>query len=628
MRQSSNSVNDQNRVPRPRHIREVPGYLKTLISVFFGRLFYIFRLVWETKPSLLFAMVFICVFNGVTPVVGSLISARILNTLSQVYAGADLAFRVIAVLLVAQFAYTFLTGAVSRLYNLFSGICGELVSNHVKQKIMDKAKQVDMVSFDSPDFYAKMENAGREASSRPIQILSSAFSVGSTLISMLSFIVILFRVNRWASPLIIAVSIPATIVNFVYRRKRVDYMFRRSRNRREMDYYFSSLTNKDLVKEMRMFGLGDAFTKKYQDAFGTYFQGLKSLQLQECLWNLGATVLTSSAYCLLYIFLARGVWAGQFAVGDFSLYTGAIMSIGGGVGTLITTTASIYEGTLFINNLISFMNEQPSIVPSVSPAAKVTRHAEHTIVFEHVYFRYPGCERDILQDVNLTIHPGQTVVIVGLNGAGKTTLVKLLTRLYDPTSCRILLDGRDIREYDVQELYALFGIIFQDFGKYAVSARENILFGDLRRDVNENAIREAAAESGADGFIQALPQGYDTPLMRYFDPAGAELSIGQWQKLSIARAFYADSDILILDEPTASLDPMAEQEIFQQFNTLRSGKTSVFISHRLSSATIADQILVMENGQIIESGTHEELMALGGRYCELFTVQAERYQVA
>ena len=232
----------------------------------------------------------------------------------------------------------------------------------------------------------------------------------------------------------------------------------------------------------------------------------------------------------------------------------------------------------------------------------------------------------MLEDINVTIRAGETVVIVGYNGAGKTTLIKLLTRLYDPTSGTILLDGHDIREYDVNELYAMFGMIFQDYGKYAVSVSENIKFGDIGRDAGDPEIRDAAAHADADEFIETLPDAYNTPLMRYFEDNGTELSGGQWQKLAIARAFYSDSDILILDEPTASLDPMAEQEIFNQFNELRTDKTSIFISHRLSSATIADTILVMEEGKIVEQGSHRELMALGGEYNKLFTMQAARYK--
>lgn len=230
-----------------------------------------------------------------------------------------------------------------------------------------------------------------------------------------------------------------------------------------------------------------------------------------------------------------------------------------------------------------------------------------------------------MKNISVTIKPGETVSIVGLNGAGKTTFIKLLTRLYDPTDGVILLDGRDIREYDVSELYDMYGIIFQDFGKYAVSVRENIAFGDLKKQVSDEDIRKAAENSGAAAYIDTLEKGYDTPLMKYFEESGTELSIGQWQKLAIARAFYADSDVLILDEPTASLDPMAEQDIFNRFNELRRDKTSIFISHRLSSATTADTILVMENGEIVERGSHKELMRLGRKYHELFSTQAARY---
>ena len=623
---SDMSVNDRYRVPKPKSIGEVPKYLKELVSGFFSRLFYIFRLVWDTKRSLLFIMVFMAVFNGVMPVIGSIIGAKIINRLAEAYSGALVTFGVIAVLLILQFAYTFINQAVSRLYATFTSISGEQVSNHVKMLIMDKAKEVDMVSYDTPDFYARMENANREAGMRPIQIMSSTFSVLSTIISIVSYIVVLFAVSWWSPWLIIFVSIPTTIVNFVFKKKNVNYMFFRSKNRRQMDYYASTVIDKDLVKEIRMFDLGDTFTNKYKQTFDEYYKGLRKLRVEETLWGLAAAVVTSVVYCLLYIFLAKGVFRHEFAVGDFSLYTGAITAIGAGVSSFISSTATIYEGTLFIENLITFLAEKPSIVPSLEEPRHIERGRAHRIEFKDVFFRYQGMEHDVLKDINLTIESGETVVIVGLNGAGKTTLVKLLTRLYDPSRGTVLLDGHDIKEYDVKELYDMFGIIFQDFGKYAVSARENIVFGDIERKAGEDDVREAANRSGADVFIDKLDKGYDTPLMRYFEENGAELSIGQWQKLSIARAFYSDSDILILDEPTASLDPMAEQDIFNRFNELRHNKTSIFISHRLSSATIADKILVMEDGRIVEVGSHRELMEKKGKYYTLFSTQAARYQ--
>ena len=282
------------------------------------------------------------------------------------------------------------------------------------------------------------------------------------------------------------------------------------------------------------------------------------------------------------------------------------------------------EGALFIENLIAFMKEETTIVPSVDEPAQPSS-GDHTIEFVNVSFRYPGTERFVIKNVSFKLSPGETCVLVGLNGAGKTTLIKLLTRLYDPTEGVILLDGRDIREYDVARLYSLFGIIFQDFGKYAFRVDENIAFGGISKGIVDADVRTSAEKSGASGFIEDLPKGYETPLMRLFEDDGIELSGGQWQKLSIARSFYGDADILILDEPTAALDPMAEQAVFDKFDSLSRDKLTIFVSHRLSSATSASKILVLESGMLVEEGTHTELMDKKGKYYTLFTTQAKRY---
>ena len=271
------------------------------------------------------------------------------------------------------------------------------------------------------------------------------------------------------------------------------------------------------------------------------------------------------------------------------------------------------------------MKEKKTLKPLNPAAPEHVKRGSHTIRFDRVCFRYPGADTDVLHDISFTLQAGEVCVLVGLNGAGKTTLIKLLTRLYDPTSGTIYLDGKDIRAYDLKELYSIFGIIFQDFGKYAFSVSDNIAFGRADKPKDENTVHVAAQRSSADKFIEKLPKKYETPLMRYFSEDGTELSIGQWQKLSIARAFYADSDIIILDEPTASLDALAEQEIFRQFDQLRKGKTTVFVSHRLSSATVATKIIVLESGRIAEEGNHKQLMQAKGKYYELFSAQAERY---
>ena len=618
-------------LPLPKKLSEVPEYLSKLLGGFFSRFGYILKIVWETGPWILFLMMFIALFQGVTPVIGSIISKEIINEFQILvkdgFADVDFFSSSVFFLIVFLFVYRFLKQLVSTISTAVNRIAGEKVVRQVKLKIMNKAKEVDLSSFDLPEFYEKLENANREAGNRPISILSQTFTIISKIIELVSYIVVLATAPGlwWAVPVIIAVSVPSAIINFIYRRKNFDYMRRRSKDRRQMTYYSNILVNKDVVKEIKMYDLGDVFIDQYKTVFDRYYKGLKRLIVTENVWHTVVTIISSLTNLLFYVLIARLVFTGEILIGDYTLFTGAVGSIASAVSSLISTSAVIYEGTLFIDNLMSFMKHESTVVPRLAEPIKPKRNTAHTIELKNVSFRYPGTERDILKNINLTFRPGETVVLVGLNGAGKTTLIKLLTRLYDPTDGAILLDGRDLRDYDVKELYRIFGIIFQDFGKYAVSVSDNIRFGDIYKTPDANEIKDAAVQSNADDYIMQLRDGYDTPLMRIFEPDGIELSGGQWQKLAIARAFYSDSDILILDEPTAALDPMAEQEIFNQFDRLRADKTTVFVSHRLSSATVASLIVVLENGEVVEKGTHRELMELGGRYCELFTTQAKRY---
>lgn len=621
-------------IAKPKSLWDVPRYLRELLGGFFSRLLYIFKLVWETGPWILFVMSFIALFEGLAPVIGSLISKNILNELQDAYTAysgqegvseffASQAF----FLLIFFFIYRILSQIITRINSAATRISGELVVEHVKMMIMNKTKELDLASFDMPAFYEKLENANREAGNRPIQILSSTFSIVSTAISLISYIIILATAPGmwWTSLVMIAISVPSAIISFIYRRKHFQYMRFRSKDRRQMNYYTSTLTNKDIVKEIRMFDLADTFIERYRAVFKHYYAGLRHLIITESIWHVIVTLVSATTRCIFFAMIAFQVFTRKIRIGDYSLYTGALTSIATNVSTLINTSATIYEGTLFIDNLISFMEEKQTVVPRLEVPEPVSHGAPHTIQFINVSFRYPGTERDVLKNINLTLRPGETMVLVGLNGAGKTTLIKLLTRLYDPTEGQILLDGRDLRDYDVKELYRLFGIIFQDFGKYAFTVKENIAFGNFHKEHSDEEIRRAAIEANADDYISKLPDGYNTPLMRIFEQNGLELSGGQWQKLAVARAFYADSDVLILDEPTSALDPMAEQEIYNQFDRLRKDKTTIFVSHRLSSATVASKIVVLEYGAIIEEGTHSELMALHGRYYELFSTQARRY---
>ena len=627
------SMREKMKEPKPKNLKDVPSYVKNVLGGTFRRLFYIFKLVWEAQPIILFTMVFMAVFNGVVPVISAWISANLLQAVVDHI--TDPAVNLLPPLLI-QFGFLFGTTLIRTLNNVITRISGELVTNHIKVKIMHKAKTVDVGSFDMPDFYERMENANREAGMRPINILSSAFSAVSSVITLVSFSAVLFalfgeiRENSGEgnfvftvvfAVLFLALSFASAAVSFHFRKKNFLYMRHRSKDRRQLSYYSDVLVNKDLVKELRLFNLSDLFIGRYNDVFKNYFKGIKKLIYKENAWNLFLSMLSAACNGALIYMIATNIKK----IGSYSIYTSALSNISNAVHNLINVTATIYEGTLFIDNLLLFFDEKQTIKCTEEKPLPVKRHTGHRIEFKHVSFVYPGATRKVIDDVNLVLEPGDTAVLVGLNGAGKTTLIKLLTRLYDPTEGVILFDGEDIRKYDPKELYKVFGIIFRDFGKYAVTAAENIAFGDIDKGLVPEEVKRAGKLSGVDDYISRLDRGYDTPLMRYFEADGTELSIGQWQKLSVARAFYSDGDILILDEPTASLDPLAEQEIYNQFDMLRKEKTTVFVSHRLSSATVANKIIVLKEGRIVEEGNHETLMALHGEYYTLFTTQASRY---
>ncbi|MBR5783377.1 MAG: ABC transporter ATP-binding protein [Clostridia bacterium] len=618
-------MRDKLRPKPPQNLKDVPRYLKETIGGTLYRLFYIFSLVWECRPFTMIFMIVMMIIDGVMPTIGTLITAnlagRVVESFSQ---PVNLLFP-----LALHFGYTFVNSALSNLNNMITTLTGEAVANHIKVKIMNKAKTVDVASFDMPEFYARLENANREASMRPINILRSSFNLVSRVISMVSYVVLLTGIiGRLPSisylllVLCVVFNGASALVSFFYKKKYHSYMFHRSKDRRQMSYYSDLMVNKDMVKEIRLFDLSDLLIGRYRNVFKGYYQGLRKLTIQENIAHILMTITTTVVNGFLFYLIATNVNLME----EYTAYTGALNSLSTVLAGFLTSVTSIYEGSLFIENMILFMKEEQTVKPSVPDPAIPTAGIGHTIELRNVSFRYPGTNRDVLKNLNFTFSAGKTAVLVGLNGAGKTTLIKLITRLYDPTEGEILLDGKDIRQYDLKALYRLYGIIFQDFGKYAETVNTNIIFGQLDVSPDEQHILEAAKASGADDFISRLPLGYETPLTRFFEEGGIELSIGQWQKLSIARAFYSEADILILDEPTASLDPMAEQEIYNQFDRLRKDKTSVFVSHRLSSATTADVIVVLENGEIVESGSHEELMALSGKYHKLFSTQAARYQ--
>ena len=386
-------------------------WVKEIIFSFLFRLSYTFRLVWEAKPSLLIIMLCMSALNGITPVIGSLIGANLLNKLALAYSGEILIFSAIVILILWQCSFYFLNTVISRIFGTTISNSGDIVSNYIKIKLLEKAKTIDLARYDQPDFYGRLENAAREASTRPVQVIRATFSIVSSIISIVSFVAILLAVYPFAPLVMVATSIPTAVISYRFRKKNVNYMVEHSKERRKMEYYSGLLTNKDMVKEVRIYRLEPTFTQKYQTVFERYYCGIKALRWKECIWSLLASIPTLLLSGAFSVWFAYGVYLRRFPIGNFSLYSGAVSSISSGVSSLIATTASIYEGTLFIDNLIAFFQEKPRIVCQVSPAVPVQRGG-HTIEFDHVSFCYPGKEKEVLLLRQLNIHKTISVQIV------------------------------------------------------------------------------------------------------------------------------------------------------------------------------------------------------------------------
>ena len=378
---------EYDRVTPPKNARDIPRYLRELLGGFFGRFWYIVKLVWETGRWILIALSLIALFNGVTPVIGSLISTEILNELQDVIVvggiGKDFWSSPVVFLIVFFFVYKILKQIINSLDTAVTRIAGEKVVRQVKLRIMEKSKTVDMAAFDLPAFYEKMENANREAGNRPLTILSQTFSIVSTVIELTSYLIILFTAPGlwWLPPILFAVSLPSAIINFIYRKKNFQYMRHRSKERRQMNYYSEILVNKDVVKEVRMFDLADSFIGRYTQVFKNYYRGLRQLILSETMWHVGLGILSALVNLLFYVLIARLVFTGEIRIGDYTLYTGAVGTVATCVATLIARSSYIYEGTLFIDNLIAFMNQEQTVLPNCSPVEKLERGGAHRIEF-------------------------------------------------------------------------------------------------------------------------------------------------------------------------------------------------------------------------------------------------------
>jgi ATP-binding cassette subfamily B protein len=457
-----------------------------------------------------------------------------------------------------------------------------------------------------------------------LQIVDGGFYLIQNTITLLSYSALLIRFSPGLALILFAATIPAFIVQNRYSELRFRVLSWRAPESRRLNYMEYLLTNLDAVKEIKLFGLGEPLLSRYAELFDKFLKEDQTIARKRSLAALGWGLLTSLSFYGAYAWIVLRAVGGLITLGDMTLYLGVFRGSQGMFRGILGGINTLYENGLFMSNLFAFLALEPQMVMASQPRP-TPRKWQQGIEFRNVSFRYSGQEQWALRDVNLTILPGEKVALVGANGAGKTTLIKLLTRLYDPTEGQIVLDGVDLREYDLNALRKQIGVIFQDFMRYHLTAAENVGFGQVEALEDRPRIIGAAQKSGADPLIARMPEGYDTTLGRWFS-RGRDLSGGEWQKIALGRAFMRDCELLVLDEPTAALDAENEMRVFQQFRTLIADKTAVLISHRFSTVRMADRIFVIENGTISEQGTHAELLARGETYARLFTLQAESYR--
>jgi ATP-binding cassette, subfamily B, bacterial len=587
----------------------------------------VIKLVWEVSPAFTIALAVLYIAQGFVPAATAFITKLVIDAVANgfIHHGGAHIISTVVWLVVAQFALQILSSLLQTVSNIVQQLLQEKTSYQIQLMVMEKANTLDLSFFENAQFYDKLQQAQQEAASRPAGMISQTFSLGRTLVTFISMAALLFSLTWWVAVLALLSPVPAFVANVRYGWWGFQVMRRQSPLRREMQYYNNLLTTDTYNKEIKLFTSGNFFMELYRKLVTQFYNQTRQLIVPRYLMSFVLGTLTVIANGAIYLYVALQAVAAKISLGALSFYTQAALSLGSSFQSLLGGVSDTYENNLFVNTLFDFMAYQPKIV-SPPDGIKPDGHGLE-IEFRHVSFTYPGREAagSALRDVSFTIHAGEAVALVGRNGAGKTTIVKLLTRLYDPDAGEILVNGRNIKDYDLEALRSQIGVIFQDYVTYFMTASRNIGIGRVEA-VNDLArIEASAAKSGANNVIAKLPENYDTMLGKWFDK-GQQLSGGEWQKIALARAFMRDAQLLILDEPTSSLDPQAEYEVFARFRELTAGKSAIFISHRFSTVRLANRIIVLENGGVLEEGTHADLLAKGGRYAELFSLQAEAYR--
>jgi len=605
------------------------------------------RLVWQGSPGLTIALFAVTALAGVMPAATAYTSKLLINAVVEgirvhlqhlpdratldvplvlaTYHSPVLTTTGVIVLVAAiQLAIAAVSALLGTIRNIAQQLLQELVQMRIQLLVMEHAAGLGLPFFEDPASYDLLRRAQNDSANRPVMMISTAFGLVQTAITFVSMVALLVAVSPLLALLALLSPIPAFISDTRYGWRGFNIARWSSRLLRRMNYLVTLVTTDTYAKEIKLFDLGDFFVSRYRTLSRVYFERQRGLIWSRYLAGFGWGLLTTLAGTATYLYVAVQAVAGRLTLGDLTLYTQAASAVQGSIGGLLGGFSGMYEHNLYLSNLFDLLATKTAVDKPADPRP-LPQPMKGEVVFEHVSFGYPGQEGNALTDVSFRIAPGETIAVVGRNGAGKTTLIKLLTRLYDPTSGRILIDGVDIKDYDPDQLRSVVGAMFQDYVTYQATAAENIGLGEVERIEDRPAIAEAGRKGGSAPLIERLPQGYDTALGKWFDFKGANLSGGEWQKVALSRAFMRDARILVLDEPTSALDAQAEYDLFERLGELSKHRTAVYISHRFSTVRRADRILFLEEGRLVEEGTHRELMKLGGRYAKLFRLQAAAY---